>query len=555
MPPTTNGKIASSNIDLPLPRQELQKWLKAIAHLVSMPLFLVDGDGRVVAHGSAEPQTFCDTEISDTGVEVAGVGLRLCTTARESRNAWLPAAVQLLETIFAEIGGYEAEMESMSQEILARYEEVNLFYELSDELASIFEKQEIADIVLNKAREILSADGAWIFLPTSDGMDLLKYAQRPLEMNLMEIEECALAHLSQWCFHQRQNLLIESREDLARISGGLHSGDKLDGMGPFTAIGFPILVRETRLGVLLVARFDEERPFTGQDSRLASALGSMLAMALYNSQLVQKAKQEEIARKELEIAATVQQNLLPLELPRVAGIDLASEYIAANKVGGDYLDYLMDGEGNLYLVVADVSGHNIGAALLMASSRSVFRMNIVNGKEPARILQCANRVLYSDFDRSELFLSAVVAKLDPHRGRLHLAGAGHNPALLWRAAEKKIYWLHSDGFFIGLEPELEIGQENLQLRPDDVLILYTDGLVEAANPLGERYETTRLEQIFRKLAHLPARGILDGIANDVREFMERQDFDDDISVLVLKMREPKKRVEPGNGKENPGGGR
>ena len=530
------------NRHFPVPVAHMSDWLETFARICHCEFAMTDDGNRVIArtldfaYHDTLPFEALQTLISaDLKLDAVGdYRCKLWANASKSSSDLVESVADAFSKILVQEIGHETEMESMSQEILARYEEVNLFYELSEELATIFDEKRIIEIILNKAREILLADAAWVYLRDENDEQLNLFAKYcHLERGNMAIH-ADIKVLCEWSYREQQPILVESIEDLPQIARDFETFYLFQSEQNFTALISPIHVREKKMGVFAVIRLQDYEPFNGQDNRLMSSISSIMAVSLNTCQLLEKAKQEEIARKEIQIASCIQQNLLPRETPKIPGIDLASKYIAANKVGGDYLDYLTDEKGNLYFVVADVSGHNIGSAIIMSSSRSVIRMSMFQGREPADVLRLANQVLYADLDRSELFLSAIVGYLDVATGEVLLANAGHNPALIWRADQNAVEWIMSDTFFIGLEPELDIHNDRLRLRKDDILLLYTDGLVEATNAQGVRYESDRLAHMVEALADLSSHDIIERISEDVKRFMGRNFFDDDISVLILK---------------------
>ncbi len=530
------------NLHFPVPEARLSDWLETFARICHCELAMTDNGNRVIArtHDFAYDDTlpfeaFQNLISADLTLDAVGdYRCKLWADASKCSPDVIESVAAALSHILVQEISHETEMGSMSQEILARYEEVNLFYELSEELATIFDEKRIIEIILKKAREILLADAAWVYLRGEEDEQLNLFAKYcHLDRGNMAIQ-ADVKELCEWSYREQQAILVESIEDLPQVARDFETFYVFQSAQDFTALISPIHVRERKMGVFAIVRLQESEPFNGQDNRLMSAISSIMAVSLNTCQLIEKAKKEEIARKEIQIASSIQQSLLPRETPKIPGIDLASKYIAANKVGGDYLDYLTDEKGNLYFVVADVSGHNIGSAIMMSSSRSVIRMSMFQGREPADILRLANQVLYADLDRSELFLSAIVGYLDVSTGEVLLANAGHNPALIWRAGQNAVEWIVSDTFFIGLEPELDIDNDRLSLRKDDILLLYTDGLVEATDADGMRYESERLAHMVEALADLSSHDIIERLSEDVKRFMGRNFFDDDISVLILK---------------------
>ena len=533
---------------LPISEIRLLDILEHLSRVSGYHLALTDHTGQLVAKTEEFPpgvllesdplrlQAHSVEQMAvDFGPDFSSVWYLLAVQRLKGQISPTRVLASSLEEIVRTELAHEKEIESMSREILSRYEEVNLFYDLSDELASVFKIDKIVRIVLRKAQEILFADAAWIFLADTEE-DELTLARKHIKTQIeAEAYEKDIFTLCTWSFLYNQAFLIECRDDLIRQAAEYDVDYQVQFAGELSAIISPIFVKDRRLGVMAIARFGAGESYTGEDMKLMTAISSMGAVAIYNGQLIEKVKKEEVARKELEIASTIQRNLLPAEIPFIPGVELASKYLAANKVGGDYLDYLLDERGNLYLVIADVSGHNIGAGILMASSRSVIRMNILAQRSPAEILEMTNKVLYDDLDRSDLFLSAMVCRYEPASRMLELANAGHNPAYLWRAQEQQGYWINSDHFFIGLERNFEMSSQTLRLTAGDLLVLYTDGLVEATNTEGERYEMKRLAQAIQANSRLSASELIDYLSRDVQKFMKHTHFDDDISVLILKI--------------------
>ncbi|MDQ7051421.1 MAG: GAF domain-containing protein [candidate division KSB1 bacterium] len=198
-------------------------------------------------------------------------------------------AAALSRILIQEIS-HETEMESMSQEILARYEEVNLFYELSEELATIFDEKRIIEIILNKAREILLADAAWVYLRGEEDEQLSLFAKYcHLDRGNIAIQ-ADIKVLCEWSYREQQAILVESIEDLPQIARDFETFYLFRSEQNFSALTSPIQVREKKMGVFAIARLHESEPFNGQDHRLMSAISSIMAVSLNTCQLIDKAK-------------------------------------------------------------------------------------------------------------------------------------------------------------------------------------------------------------------------------------------------------------------------
>jgi sigma-B regulation protein RsbU (phosphoserine phosphatase) len=203
--------------------------------------------------------------------------------------------------------------------------------------------------------------------------------------------------------------------------------------------------------------------------------------------------------------------------------------VPAANVGGDYYDFLVDEGGGLALVIADVAGHSIGSALMMAMGRSILRCELAGGGEPAAVLRATNAALFDDLVRAGLFITAFCARFDPATRRLAYANAGHNPPLLRRAADGVTRELDADGASLGILQDLEFEPGKTALEAGDVLVLYTDGITEAPGPDGQFGE----ERLRAALDDRPPGALVEAIyaavrahAGDVRA--------DDVTLVALR---------------------
>jgi serine phosphatase RsbU (regulator of sigma subunit) len=225
--------------------------------------------------------------------------------------------------------------------------------------------------------------------------------------------------------------------------------------------------------------------------------------------------------------------------PAFPGLDLAGACVPARNVGGDYYDFLVrEEEGHLAAVIADVSGHNVASALMMAVVRSALRSEIRQSGDPAVILERLNSFLYEDLTRAELFLSLLCVVYEPGTGRLRFASAGHNPALLCRPADGGCRALDADGLLTGVLEEMSYPEEEETLQAGDVILLYTDGLVEAMDPSGLMFGMERLATALERSCRLPAGPLLNVLFDEVYAFSGERSQADDMTAVVLKVTDP-----------------
>jgi len=222
----------------------------------------------------------------------------------------------------------------------------------------------------------------------------------------------------------------------------------------------------------------------------------------------------------------------------VAGLDIAASCVPACDVGGDYYDHIIVAGGRLGVLVADVSGHNLAAALLQTAARSVFRSEVLAGGAPSQVLGRANRALHDDLERSELFLTACYGTFDAGARKFVVSDAGHPPALLWRRESGTVAEVAAGGLPFGVDRDAAYEEIEIPLRPGDVVLVYTDGITEArASATGEEYGTGRLAAALARFAAGTAHAVVRVVLADVAAWDGGGLAADDRSLVVVKLRE------------------
>jgi sigma-B regulation protein RsbU (phosphoserine phosphatase) len=277
---------------------------------------------------------------------------------------------------------------------------------------------------------------------------------------------------------------------------------------------------------------------------LANGAGMLIfSFIISNTIAERKTKKErdsyqlELQRKqaELAVAADIQKSFLPEKIPSLNGFDIAATTIPAKEVGGDFYDFILQ-DGNLQFVIADVSGKGVPAALFMALSRTIVRACAVPLERAAERLSCANNMIVADSGSgtSGMFVTLFFASLNKKERSLVYANAGHNPPMLFRAAARGIESMDVTGAALGMMADMEYEQRQVALESGDILLLYTDGIVEAMNGKGELYGQERLKSSLAATTEFSAQGILDSILHDLRQFTKGEEQSDDITAVVIK---------------------
>lgn len=239
--------------------------------------------------------------------------------------------------------------------------------------------------------------------------------------------------------------------------------------------------------------------------------------------------------EELALGRRLQRSFVSLVAPVVPGYEVASHYEAAREVGGDFFDlFRLRRRGRpLSVVIADVTGKGIAAALLMAFSRPLLHAAIDQTTGPAAALERTNWILVEE-RRSSLFITALCARLDLPSGHLAVANAGHEPPLVARADGSPIECLPQAGPLIGAFPTLDIPEVATDLAPGDVVLFYTDGVTDARDPTGERFEENRLFAAVESARGGTAQDVVDAVAAAVDRFQGATEPADDVTIVAIR---------------------
>lgn len=296
-------------------------------------------------------------------------------------------------------------------------------------------------------------------------------------------------------------------------------------------IAVPILRGERAIGAL---NLESDRLRAYDESHLevlqffADAAGIALEKAMLHRQLLQR----EIFDRQLQTASEVQRHLLPMEKPNIPGYDIAGVCIPADEIGGDYYDYLSLPHGNMGIAVADVSGHGIAAALAMTAFRSLLRIHSQGVRDPANIARLLNRLL-PEFTGDSHFITMTYGELSLKRDEMVFASCGHPPTLLLHR-NGRYQTLACNGPALGIYPQAAYENENMLLAQNDILVMYTDGVVEIENPAGQAFGVKRLLTVIHQNRKLPAEALIQQVISATRGFSGYQTYLDDFTLVIVK---------------------
>ena len=252
---------------------------------------------------------------------------------------------------------------------------------------------------------------------------------------------------------------------------------------------------------------------------------------------IREIAREQRVERELEIAHQVHQSFLPVNLPTLDGMDVAASCHAAFDVGGDYYDVIQVDDHRMAFVIGDVSGKGIQAAFFMTMVKGIFQSLVKEIPEPIPLLARMNRLFYDNARRGS-FISICYGLLDVRDGTLRYVRAGHNPAILLRSGDKKAEMLRSGGLAIGLTRTDDFEQSltvvSVNMKPNDTLLFYTDGVTEALSPSGRMFGDERLLAELPKHHGQPAQQMLSLLTSSVTRFTASTPLNDDMTMVVVR---------------------
>jgi serine phosphatase RsbU (regulator of sigma subunit) len=301
----------------------------------------------------------------------------------------------------------------------------------------------------------------------------------------------------------------------------------------------PLRVKSEIKGVLYFDGKSVESRFDENGLELLVAFSDQAAIAIEKARLLQQSKEKEAILSELRVASRIQLALLPREAPELPGWQLAGTMKTAREVGGDYFDYIpgpqVRGGRNLYLAIGDVSGKGVPAGLVMVMARSIIRSLVGRGAAPRDVLREGNRLLKQDL-KPGMFMSMLLAYVDVGTGRMLLSGCGHERPLIYRARQRRIERIDLGGLVLGVVPDISphLEEQQLNLDPGDLVLLYTDGVTEAMDVDRTPYGMDRLERFLAKNGHQSPERFVKALVDDLELHQAGAEQHDDITLIAAR---------------------
>ncbi len=427
---------------------------------------------------------------------------------------------------------------------------LRLLHELGRAFAARTDLDELCRLVTAKCTDVMRAEGVSILLLDTTTNELyfpyVANADPEAAARLQSIRFPADQGVAGYTLTTGKAVRIDDATHDERF---YHGADQRSGSTTHSLLAAPLRSERGVVGVLQVVNRVGGGAFNDDDLGFLEGIAGNVAVAVENARLLaetreqlaalQRATEEHAAlealRRELDIAREIQQSILPIQFPQQQTVDVFARMLPARDVGGDFYDFFAVDEHQLGIVIGDVSGKGIGAALFMAVSRTLVKATALNGLTPAACMDRVNRLLLAE-NTSDMFVTLFYAVVDKRGGHVRFANGGHNPPLL-RRSDGSLESLPRTGPLLGVLDGVEFEEGSLRMHPGDALVLYTDGVTEAADTQLCLYGEDRLLSLLASSQAASASQLVQEVVESVQAYSAGSAQTDDITLLALRYRE------------------
>lgn len=406
-----------------------------------------------------------------------------------------------------------------SDSALSSSRAVHALLRAGQELAGKRPIEELFGLILDLALSAVDARRGIIL--TLDGTELTVKASRGQAFTISTAVRDRV-------LRERCSLMIED----ALSDSSLRSQHSIVAQRVRSILAVPLQTGAQAIGLLYIDNGNILKPFDQEDLELLTVMANVAAIRIEHARLAEIEQQEKLTAYELLQAKEIQKSLLPAESPEVQGSDIAGFNLPCRTVGGDYFDFLPYHDGRLGLVIGDVSGKGLPAAIMMSSLQARIQMLAESQPDPATAVGTLNRNLCERRAPGK-FITLFYALLEPETGKLLYCNAGHNYPLVLRA-NGEVEMLHGSDMVLGIIPETSYQLRETHLGVGDLLALYSDGVTEARDAASAEFGEDGLSQFMLTNREKTAGEMIDELQRCVRDWTEKELFADDFTVIFLR---------------------
>jgi sigma-B regulation protein RsbU (phosphoserine phosphatase) len=405
-------------------------------------------------------------------------------------------------------------------------DELSILNDLARSISAQKDSEDIMHTIVRRSIRAVAAEQGVITLVQEDNSDSIKTLIRSMVSTLGQEKYHFNQELLGWMYLNKKPLLINDPENDTRFR---NLSEELNFR---TLIAVPLLVKSRLTGILTLYDRKDKGVFTEDNARLLAIIAGQSAQIVENARLEEEERQYTKMREELTVAASIQNDLLPASLLEIPGYDLYASTLPAASVGGDYYDFLQSTTPLASVCVGDVSGKGMPAALLMANLQATLRAGLEASGKPGKVLEQSNRLLYRSTS-PEKFATVFLGTIDNALHELTYANAGHDPAIIY-SMDGSIKELPATGLPVGLFESADYEEEKVTLNPEDVLVVFSDGITESMDTKSDQFGRDRIIEALEKTKGHPVNDIAKALLDSVTQFSTGAPQSDDMTLLILK---------------------
>jgi sigma-B regulation protein RsbU (phosphoserine phosphatase) len=410
----------------------------------------------------------------------------------------------------------------------AAVEELSALNEIATAITSTQTLEQIVDLIVRKCVKHIKVEQGAVMLLDEKDLNKPFHTMIRKQDSLTSILPFRMdAQLTGWMLKNRNPLIVND------IASDPRFKFMLDTNSPFhSLLSVPMMVKGKMIGLLTVFNKKSDVGFTTSDQRLLGIIAAQSAHVIENARLYQEEQALLRLQEEMRLAYEIQVDLLPKSQPVLNGYQVAGKSIPAKDVGGDYFDFIPGSDNTLAFCLGDISGKGIPAALLMANLQATLRGQTLLGKNSSECVSFANEMLFHNTAPNK-FATLFYGILDNSKNQLSYCNGGHNNPIFF-SHDNKLAYLDKGGLLIGIMPSVLYEEETINFNPQDLLVIFSDGITEAMDSKEEEFGEQRLIDLILQYRNEPPEKLIGIIIKKVQEFSNYQPQMDDITLVIIK---------------------
>jgi sigma-B regulation protein RsbU (phosphoserine phosphatase) len=419
-------------------------------------------------------------------------------------------------------------LQDENQKLRIAVEELSVLNEIATAITSTQTIEKIVDLIVRKCvKHIKVEQGVVMLLDEKDTQNPFHTMIRKQDSTTNLLPFRLDTQLTGWMLMNKAPLLINDFQSDKRFSTVKDVDFPIKSL-----LSVPMLLKGKMIGLVTVFNKKSDSGFTINDQRLLGIIAAQSSHVVENARLYQNEQALIKLQEEMRLAYDIQVDLLPKEQPKVEGYQIAGKSIPAKDVGGDYFDFIQMEENKLSFCLADITGKGMPAALLMANLQATLRGQILDGKSCKDCVAFSNDLLYYNTAPNK-FATLFSGILDKKNHEITYCNAGHNnPVLI--SDNNEIIRPDIGGLIVGIAPSVPYEEATIKLKPNDVLVIFSDGITEAMNKEEEEFDEPRLLELLKANKDKSSEELIELIISEVNNFTKGQPQSDDMTIVIIK---------------------